>query len=52
MSLASQVKLLRFLQEREFRRLGATRLQTIDIRIIAASNRDLNEAVDDRMDAA
>ena len=45
MSLASQVKLLRFLQEHEFRRLGATRLQRADVRIIAASNRDLNQAV-------
>jgi transcriptional regulator with PAS, ATPase and Fis domain len=45
MSLTSQVKLLRFLQEREFQRLGATRLQKADVRIIAASNRDLDEAV-------
>jgi transcriptional regulator with PAS, ATPase and Fis domain len=47
LSQASQVKLLRFVQEREFRRLGVTRLQKADVRIIAASNRDLNEAVDE-----
>jgi DNA-binding NtrC family response regulator len=45
MSLTAQVKLLRFLQEREFQRLGGTRLQKADVRIIAASNRDLDEAV-------
>ncbi|PWT83718.1 MAG: hypothetical protein C5B57_06340 [Blastocatellia bacterium] len=46
MSLAAQVKLLRFLQEHEYQRLGGTRLQKADIRIIAASNRDLGEAID------
>jgi len=45
MSLTAQVKFLRFLQEREFQRLGGTRLQKADVRIIAASNRDLAEAV-------
>src|SRR5258705_6239977 len=45
MSLAAQVKILRFVQEREYRRLGGTRLQKADVRIIAASNRDLGEAV-------
>jgi transcriptional regulator with PAS, ATPase and Fis domain len=46
MSLTAQVKLLRFLQEREFQRLGGTRLQKANVRIIAASNRDLDEAVE------
>jgi transcriptional regulator with PAS, ATPase and Fis domain len=46
LSLAAQVKLLRFLQEREFQRLGGIRVQRADVRIIAASNRDVDEAVD------
>jgi transcriptional regulator with PAS, ATPase and Fis domain len=47
LSPMSDVKLLRFVQEREFRRLGATRLEKADVRIIAASSRDLNQAVED-----
>ncbi len=45
MSLIAQAKFLRFLQEREFRRLGGTRTQKADVRVIAASNRDLRNAV-------
>ena len=46
MTPTAQVKFLRFLQEREYQRLGGTRLQKADVRIIAASNRDLGDAVE------
>ncbi|HMF95625.1 MAG TPA: sigma 54-interacting transcriptional regulator [Vicinamibacterales bacterium] len=46
MTLAAQAKFLRVLQEREFQRLGGTRTLKANIRVIAATNRELSEAVD------
>jgi two-component system, NtrC family, response regulator GlrR len=43
--MLAQVKLLRFLQEKEYRPLGSSRTRRADVRIIAASNIDLQEAV-------
>jgi DNA-binding NtrC family response regulator len=42
---ATQIKLLRVLQEGEFERVGGNKTNRVNIRIIAASNRDLQEAV-------
>jgi transcriptional regulator with GAF, ATPase, and Fis domain len=45
MSLSAQAKFLRVLQEREFLRLGGTRVLKTDARVVAASNRDLQKAI-------
>ncbi len=46
MSLAAQAKFLRVLEEREFQRLGGTRILKTNARIIAATNRDLLKAIE------
>ncbi|HHX14272.1 MAG TPA: sigma 54-interacting transcriptional regulator [Clostridiales bacterium] len=48
MPMSIQAKLLQVLQEKEFVRVGGTSKQTIDVRIIAATNRDLRQAIADK----
>lgn len=45
MDIALQAKLLRVLQEKNFERLGGTRTVDVDVRVIAATNMDLNELI-------
>jgi len=45
MDLSLQVKILRVLQEKEFERVGATKTQKVDVRLVAATNRDLESEV-------
>ena len=45
MSLKTQAKVLRLIQERCFERVGGTRLVSVDVRIIAATNKDLDEEI-------
>jgi len=47
--LAQQVKLLRVLDRREYSRVGESRMRTADVRVIAATHRDLRKQVEDEM---
>jgi len=44
-----QAKLLRVLEERRFRRIGGTRDITVDVRIVSATNKDLLQAIEDKV---
>jgi two-component system nitrogen regulation response regulator NtrX len=46
MSLATQAKVLRVLQEQQFTRVGGTKLLNVQVRVIAASNKDLADEID------
>ncbi|MDQ3134465.1 MAG: sigma 54-interacting transcriptional regulator, partial [Acidobacteriota bacterium] len=47
LNFSTQVKLLRVLQEREFERLGGTETVKVNVRLVAATNRDLEKAIAD-----
>ena len=49
MALPAQAKFLRVLQEREFQRLGGTRVLKADVRVVAATNRDLRKAIEQKL---
>ena len=48
MEMGMQAKLLRFLEDRSFRRIGGGRVFTVDVRIISATNRDLLKAIEEK----
>lgn len=48
MEMGMQAKLLRFLEDRTFRRIGGGRVFTVDVRIISATNKDLQKSIEER----
>ncbi|MBK5275037.1 MAG: sigma-54-dependent Fis family transcriptional regulator [Desulfuromonadales bacterium] len=48
MEMGMQAKLLRFLEDRSFRRIGGGRVYTVDVRIISATNKDLQKSIEDK----
>ena len=48
MEMGMQAKLLRFLEDRSFRRIGGGRVFTVDVRIISATNKDLHKSIEER----
>jgi transcriptional regulator with PAS, ATPase and Fis domain len=48
MEVGMQAKLLRFLEERTFRRIGGTKSMAVDVRIISATNKDLLKSIEDK----
>jgi two-component system response regulator AtoC len=49
MEMGMQAKLLRFLEDRTFRRIGGSKVITVDVRIISATNKDLMRAIDEKI---
>jgi DNA-binding NtrC family response regulator len=48
MEMGMQAKLLRFLEDRTFRRIGGSKVNTVDVRIISATNKDLIKAIESK----
>ena len=48
MEMGMQAKLLRFLEDRSFRRIGGGRVFTVDVRIISATNKDLQKSIEEK----
>ena len=48
MEMGMQAKLLRFLEDRTFRRIGGAKVISVDVRIVSATNKDLLKAIDDK----
>ncbi len=48
MEMGMQAKLLRFLEDRSFRRIGGSRMFTVDVRIISATNKDLQKSIEEK----